>query len=58
MYFVATGGGEGERADPNDRIERGGKINKLNENFDFLPSTNPKLLSQMKGKSINDCDFL
>jgi hypothetical protein len=40
--------------------EMGGKINILNEKRkkNFLCSTNFKLLSQMKGNSINKCDFL
>ena len=45
-------------AGPGDRVQGGYKINNLGENIDFQPSTNFKLLSQMKGKSINYCDFL
>lgn len=37
---------------------RGGKINMLHENSDFLRSTDLKLLSQMPENSINNCKFV
>jgi hypothetical protein len=36
----------------------GYKINILNKTFDFLVSTNFKLLSQIKENSINHCDII
>jgi hypothetical protein len=41
---VATGA-----AAPGGRVQGGGKINTLKQDFDFLPSTDFKFLSQIKG---------
>jgi hypothetical protein len=38
--------------------QMGGKINILNEKFDFLRVTNFKILSQIKVRSVNYFNFL
>ena len=59
IYLKSTilsvkGGGSGATASGS---KLGDKMDILNEKFDFLHSTNFKLLSEIEGNSINNCDF-
>jgi hypothetical protein len=46
------------RAAESKEQQLGSKMNILNEKFDFMRSTNFKLLQRIKGHLINNCQFL